>query len=154
MSPARTPLKAVTPGSVKVLMLVEAGIIGFLSYWVLSEYTYNAFFRSYVDQILFNHITAYSAVLGLGIGLAGSATAAMLYRNLQNAKRRLETVVAPKIRGAVDKILPSLPSIDAIGKQVVPTEQVASNPENQPPTSTVTAIVPVPLKNEQNKNSD
>lgn len=134
-------------------MLIEAGIIGFLSYWVLSEYTYNAFFRSYADQILFNHITTYSAVLGLGIGLAGSATAAMLYRNLQNAKRRLETVVAPKIRGAVDKMLPSMPGVDAIAQQFGPTEPILSNPQNQSPTSTVTVIVPVPQKNEQNEKS-
>ena len=154
MSPARTPLKAVTPGSVKVLMLVEAGIIGFLSYWVFSEYTYNAFFRSYADQILFNHITTYSALLGLGIGLAGSATAAMLYRNLQNAKRRLETVVAPKIRGAVDKILPSLPSVDAIAQQVVPSEPVVTNPQKQSSPSSVTAIVLVPQKNEQIEKSN
>ena len=153
MSPSRTPLKAVTPGSVKVLMLVEAGIIGFLSYWVASEYTYNAFFRSYADQIVFNHITTYSAVLGLGIGLSGSAVAAMLYRNLQNAKRRLETVVAPKIRGAVDKIIPSLPSADAIVQQVVPYRPVVSDPQNQSATSGVTAIVLVPHKNEQNEKS-
>ena len=154
MSPARTPLKAVTPGSVKVLMLVEAGIIGFLSYWVLSEYAYNAFFRSYADQILFNHITTYSAVLGLGIGLSGSAVAAMLYRNLQQAKRRLETVMVPKIRGAVDKILPSMPIVDTIAKQAVPPEPVVSNSQNQSPMSPVTAIVPVLQKNEQTKKPD
>ena len=135
-------------------MLVEAGIIGFLSYWVLSEYSYNAFFRSYADQILFNHITTYSAVLGLGIGLSGSAAAAMLYRNLQQAKRRLETVMVPKIRGAVDKILPSMPTIDTIAKQAVPPEPVVTSSQNQSPTSTVTAIVPVLQNNEQTKKSD
>lgn len=154
MSPAKTHLKAVTPGSVKALMLVEAGIIVFLSYWVASEYTYNAFFRSYADQIIFNHITTYSAVLGLGIGLSGSAVAALLYRNLQHAKRRLETAVAPKIRGAVDKILPSLPNTDAIAQQVVPPEAVVSSLQNQSATSPMTAIVLVPQKNDQKKSSN
>ncbi len=93
-------------------MMVEAGIIGVLSYWVLSEYTYNAYFRVYADQVLLSHVTTYSAVLGLGIGLAGSAVAAMLYKNLQHAKNRLETVVAPKIRGAIDKVMSNVPTVE------------------------------------------
>ncbi len=113
MRTSKTLQKAVTPSSVKILMIVEAGIIGFLCYWVLNEYTYNAYFRVYADQVLLSHVTTYSAILGLGIGLAGSAAAAVLYKNLQHAKYRLETVVAPKIRGAVDKVMPGVPGVDA-----------------------------------------
>lgn len=140
-------MKGITPGSVKVLMLVEAGIIGFLSYWVLSEYVYNAFFRSYADQILTNHVTTYSAVLGLGIGLAGSATAAVLYKNLQSAKRRLETVVTPKFRGAVNKLKPTIPSAEASPTTGLAVESSAS--ANSTQVSQVTAIVPVPAVKEQ-----
>lgn len=93
-------------------MLIEAGIVGFLGYWIGSEYVFNAYFHDYVDQLLGAHGTTFTAALGLGIGLAGSAIAATLYRNLQHAKSRLETITAPKIRGAVEKILSSLPIVE------------------------------------------
>lgn len=153
MRPTKAPMKAVTPGSVKVLMLVEAGIIGFLAYWILSEYIYNAYFRTYIDQILLGHVTTFTAALGLGIGLAGSAVAAASYRNLQRAKNRLETIVAPKIKGAVDKILSGLPALD---------EPLSMGPKRElsPPQTTVTlttlamtAIVPVPPQVDQKKSS-
>lgn len=106
------PRRAVTPGSVKILMLVEVGVICFLSFWVTSEYFYNAYFRSYIDQILIQHITTYTAAFGLGIGLAGTAVAAMFYKNLQRAKIHLESVTAPRIRGAVEKALSGIPGGD------------------------------------------
>jgi hypothetical protein len=151
LSPARSSQKAVTPGSVKVFMLVEAGIIGFLSYWVMSEYVFNAYFHGYVDQVLLSHGTTYTAVLGLGIGLAGSAVAATLYKNLQHAKRSLETVAAPRIRGAVEKMLSNLPGTDAH-----PTTSAAEHSLPQPQASEpppVTAIVPVPEPIEPKKAS-
>jgi hypothetical protein len=132
-------------------MLVEAGMIGFLSYWIMSEYVFNAYFHGYVDQVLLSHGTTYTAALGLGIGLAGSAVAATLYKNLQNAKRRLETAAAPRIRGAVEKMLSNLP-----GAEVHPTtSSVEPNlplpqPSESPP---VTAIVPVPEPIEPKKGS-
>jgi hypothetical protein len=112
LSPARSPVKPVTPSSVKILMLVEAGVIGFLTFWIVNEYVFNAYFHDYVDQLLGAHGTTLTAALGLGIGLAGSAIAATLYRNLQHAKYRLETIAAPKIRGAVEKILATLPTVE------------------------------------------
>ena len=153
MSPSRTALKAVTPGSVKVLMLVEAGIIGFLSYWVSNEYAYNAFLRTYVDQIFVGHITTYSAVIGLGIGLAGSASAAILYKNLQHAKKRLETLVTPKIRGAVEKLVPSISGADP-GSQAAATIVPMSSLQTGPVPSPVTAIVPVPSQTVEKKESN
>lgn len=143
MSPAKTQPKPITPGSVKMLMLVEAGIIGFLTYWVLSEYSYNAYFRVYANDAIVSHITTYSAVLGLGIGLAGSATAAILYTNLQRAKRRLETIAGPRIRGAVKKAVPSLPTGDFLptgGPGIENSGSSSSLPlPVQPSTSTSTA---------------
>ena len=112
MSPAKPVLKAVTPGSVKALMLVEAGIIGFLGYWIGSEYVYNAFFQTYLNEAVLSHFATYTAALGIGIGLAGSLVAATFYRNLRRARRLVDTIAVPKFRNAVDKILSGIPSLD------------------------------------------
>lgn len=148
LSPARSPIKPVTPSSVKILMLFEAGVIGFLAYWIFSEYVFNAYFRDYVDQLIGTHGTTLTAALGLGIGLAGSAVAATLYRNLQHAKSRLETIGAPKIRGAVEKILSSLPTVEEHQRislpKVVPSSPVASSPPSQ-----ITSPAPVSLEKEE-----
>lgn len=93
-------------------MLVEAGVIGFLSFWLLNEYFYNAYFRTYLGLQWLANAAAYSSITGIAIGLTGVAIAATLYRNLRNAKRRLETVATPRIKGAVDKLLSSLPTLD------------------------------------------
>src|SRR5256886_7216280 len=90
----------------------RGGIVGFLGYWIVSEYVFNAYFHDYVDQLLGAHGTTFTAAVGLGIGLAGSAIAATLYRNFQHAKSRLGTITAPKIRGAVERILSSLPTVE------------------------------------------
>jgi hypothetical protein len=153
LSPARSTVKPVTPSSVKVMMLVEAGVIGFLTYWIVSEYVFNAYFHDYVDQLLGTHITTFTAALGLGIGLAGSAIAATLYRNLQHAKYRLETVAAPKIRGAVEKILSGLPTLDELQRPKV-TRDSAVSPTALLPASQVIPPVPVSPENEQNKLDD
>src|SRR5437879_6709378 len=93
-------------------MLIEAAVVAFLAYWIFSEYVFNAYFHDYVDQLLGTRGTTFTAAIGLGIGLAGSAIAVTLYRNLQHARSRLETIAAPKIRGAVEKILSSLPAVE------------------------------------------
>jgi hypothetical protein len=130
-------------------MIVEAGVIGFLAYWIVSEYIFNAYFHDYVEQLLGAHGTTFAA-LGLGIGLAGSAIAATFYRNLQHAKSRLETITAPKIRGAVEKILSSLPTVEesqraSVVKVVSPsTMTLASSSAETPP-------VPVLSENQQKK---
>lgn len=152
MSPARSSIKPVTPGSVKILMVVEAGIIGFLAYWIVNEYVFNAYFHDYVDQLFGTHVTTLTAALGLGIGLAGSAIAATLYRNLQHAKYRLETIAAPKIRGAVEKILSSLPTVEesqraGVSKAAAPSSITSSS------TRGITAITVLPDA-EQKKPED
>jgi hypothetical protein len=133
-------------------MMVEAGIIGFLSYWIMSEYTYNAYFRGYADQILVSHVTTYTAILGLGIGLAGSAFAATLYKNLQSAKRQLETVAAPRIRGAVEKVISSLPGNEAHSAMIA-AESNTPQPELAE-SSPVAATVPASEPSELKKDSD
>ena len=150
LSPARSPVKPVTPSSVKVLRMVEASIIGFLGYWIVSEYVFNAYFHDYVDQLLGTHGTTFTAALGLGIGLAGSAIAATLYRNLQHAKNRLETITAPKIRGAVEKILSSLPTVEEHQRISVP-RALPSSPVASPPPSQVTSPAPGSLEKEEQK---
>ena len=153
MSPARSPIKPVTPSSVKILMVVEAAVVAFLAYWIFSEYMFNAYFHDYVDQLLGTHGTTFTAAIGLGIGLAGSAVAATLYRNLQHAKSRLETIATPKIRGAVEVILASLPTVEespraSVARVTVPSAITLSS------SSPEAAPVPAISENEQKKPSD
>src|SRR5438132_4520711 len=89
-------------------MLIEAAVVAFLAYWIFSEYVFNAYFHDYVDQLLGTRGTTFTAAIGLGIGLAVSAIAVTLYRNLQHAKSRLEMIAVPLISGAVEKILSGL----------------------------------------------
>ncbi len=146
-------MKPVTPSSVKILMVLEAAVVAFLAYWIFSEYVFNAYFHDYVDQLLGTHGTTFTAALGLGIGLAGSAIAATLYRNLQHAKSRLETIATPKIRGAVEKILSSLPAVEesqraSVARVTVPSAMTLSS------SSPGAAPVPALPENEQKKLSD
>jgi len=137
MSPSRTVQKAVTPDSVKSLMIIEAIVIAFFSFWLANEYVYNVFFRIYVNSIFIEHFTTYTIVLGLGIGLAGTAAAATLYKNLREAKVRLESV-APKIRGSVEKMLAAVPTMETQG--AVPT--ISSVSVSQPASGASTTIGP------------
>jgi hypothetical protein len=120
-------------------MIIEAIVIAFFSFWLAKEYVYNVFFRIYVNSIFVEHFTTYTIALGLGIGLAGTAAAATLYKNLREAKVRLESV-APKIRGSVEKMLASVPTMEA--QAVVPP--ISSLPISQPaPGATATTSAPI-----------
>src|SRR2546425_3213370 len=134
-------------------MVLEAAVVAFLAYWIASEYVFNAYFHDNVDQLLGTHGTTFTAALGLGIGLAGSAIAATLYRNLQHAKSRLETIATPKIRGAVEKILSSLPTVEESQRASV-VKAVAPPMMPLAPSSSGTAPVPGLPENEQKKLSD
>ena len=134
-------------------MVLEASVIGFLAYWILSEYVFNAYFHDYVDQLLGNHVTTFTAALGLGIGLTGSAIAATLYRNLKHAKSQLETMAAPKIRGAIEKILSTLPSVEEHQRATV-AKVSAPSLMTQPSSSPGTAPIQVSPENEQKKLGD
>jgi hypothetical protein len=129
MSPSRTVQRSVTPDSVKALMIIEAIIIAFFSFWLANEYVYNVYFRIYVSGAFVQNLTTYTIALGLGIGLAGTAVAAALYKNLREAKVKLESV-APRIRGSVEKMLGSVSTME-----VTPTI---------PPINPVTVTQPAP----------
>jgi len=134
-------------------MVLEAAVVAFLAYWIFSEYVFNAYFHDYVDQLLGTHGTTFTAALGLAIGLAGSAIAATLYRNLQHAKSRLETTATPKIRGAIEKILASLPTVEesqraSVARVNAPSAMTLSS------SSPGAALVPALPENEQKKLSD
>jgi hypothetical protein len=134
-------------------MVVEAAVVAFLAYWIVSEYVFNAYFHDYVDQLLGTHGTTFTAALGLGIGLAGSAVAATLYRNLQHAKSRLETIATPRIRGAVEKILASLPTVEE--SQRVSVARVTAHSAMTLSSSSPGAAPPSALpEDEQKKPSD
>ncbi len=89
-------------------MIIEAIVIAFFSFWLANEYVYNVYFRIYVNSVnsvFIEHFTTYTIALGLGIGLAGTAAAATLYKKLREARLKLE-FVAPKIRGSLEQISP------------------------------------------------
>jgi hypothetical protein len=127
MSPSRTVQRSVTPDSVKALMIIEAIVIAFFSFWLANEYVYNVYFQIYVNSVFVEHFTTYTIALGLGIGLAGTAAAATLYKNLRDAKVKLESV-APKIRGSVEKVLATIPSMEP---------QATIPPINNAPVATI-----------------
>jgi len=121
-------------------MIIEAIVIAFFSFWLANEYVYNVFFRIYVNSIFVEHFTTYTIALGLGIGLAGTAAAATLYKNLRDAKMKLESV-GPRIRGSVERMLAGVTTMEAQG--VVPP--ISSVPVSQPaPGDASTTVAPVP----------
>jgi len=153
LSTTRGPREAVTPYSVKVLMLVEAGIIAFLGYWLMSEYVYDVSFHSYVDQALLSHITWYTAMLGLGVSMSCSGAVVVCYKILRNAKHGLETINVPRVRGGFDNLSTGLHSGDARSPSSVTVEPKASDAPAPSTSSAVKAIVPVPEKSETKKDA-
>jgi hypothetical protein len=141
MSPSRTVQRSVTPDSVKALMIIEAIVIAFFSFWLANEYVYNVYFHIYVNSVFIEHFTTYTIALGLGIGLAGTAAAATLYKNLREAKVKLESV-APKIRGSVEKMLASVPSIEP--QTVVTPVSYLPVATTQPAQEATTTLSPIP----------
>lgn len=141
MPSSKTVLEAVTPDSVKALIVIEAIVISFFSFWLTNEYVYNVYFRIYIDSVFVQHLTSYTIAIGLGIGLAGTAVAAALFKTMREAKVKLESV-APKIRGSVEKLLTSVPTLDAKGPSdpsgpVTVVAQAEANP------TTDSSLVPV-----------
>jgi len=143
MSPSRTVQRSVTPDSVKALMIIEAIVIAFFSFWLANEYVYNVYFRIYVNSVnsvFIEHFTTYTIALGLGIGLAGTAAAATLYKKLREARLKLE-FVAPKIRGSLEQILASLPSMEL--QTVIPPMSNAPVVTTQPALEATTTVNPI-----------
>jgi len=134
-------------------MLVEAGIIAFLGYWLMSEYVYDVSFHSYVDQALLSHVTWYTAILGLGIWMACSVAAVVCYKILRSTKHGLETTHVPRFRGRFGKLSTGLPIDGSRTPSIVTIEPKASEAPPPSTSSTVTAIVPVPEKSETKKDA-
>jgi hypothetical protein len=121
-------------------MIIEAIVIAFFSFWLANEYIYNVYFRVYVNIAFVDHFTTYTIALGLGIGLAGTAAAAALYKNLREAKVKLESVT-PRIRGSIEKMLAGIPGLE--GKSAIPS--ISPVPVSQPALeSPGTTFIPVP----------
>ena len=150
MPTTKTVLKSVTPGSVKALMIVEAIVIAYFSFWLANEYVYNVYFRINVDSVFVEHLTSYTIAIGLGIGLAGTAVAAALYRIMRETKVKLESV-APKIRGSVEKPLTGILTIDAKGLGSPSSVALVAQSESNPGTPTAAIIVSRPSVSEEKK---
>lgn len=150
MPPSKTVLKAVTPGSVKALIIVEAIVIAFFSFWLANEYVYNVYFRIDVNSVFIEHLTAYTIALGLGIGLAGTAVAAALYKTMQEAKEKIENV-APKIKGVVEKILSNAPVLETRASQVTIANAQATLPATSTAIIEITQPAPIQLSTEEKK---
>ncbi len=147
----KSTLKPVTPESVRALMLIEAVVIGFLFFWLSNEYVNNAFYRTYLNSVLVEHLTTYTIAFGLGIGLAGTAVAATLWKFLRDAKLRLETV-APRIKGSVEKVLAGLPSIEP-KTQVPPATPVQTGSQVQGTIPSLAVASPATQPGQEKKKS-
>ncbi len=121
-------------------MIIEAIVIAFFSFWLANEYVYNVYFRIYVNSVFIEHFTTYTIALGLGIGLAGTAAAATLYKKLREARLKLE-FVAPKIRGSLEQMLASLPSMEP--QAVIPPISNAHVVTTQPALEATTTVSPI-----------
>lgn len=142
MPSSKTVLKSVTPDSVKALMIIEAIVIAFFSFSLANEYVYNVYFRIYVDSVFLQHLTSYTIAIGLGIGLAGTAVAAALYKTMHEARIKLEAV-APKIRGSVEKLLTTVPTTAAKSPSALTSPgTITVQPET--PSASSAPLVPIP----------
>lgn len=134
-------------------MIIELGINAFFVYWIYSEYLNNVYFKIYVDNMIVAHLTTYTAALGLGIGLTGSAIAATLYHNLKHAKNRLETLANTKLKPSVQKIIANIPSLESNPQ---PTAIVSSAPASNVPAAqsapVQTPMHVLPVKQEEKPN--
>ena len=109
MTPSKTAQRPVTPESVKTLMVLEALVAGFLGFWLYSEYLNNLYFQAYVNTAFLQHITTYAMVISIAIGLTGSLATASLWRNLRQARLRLETATPSKMKRTVEKVPSDVP---------------------------------------------
>ncbi len=112
MTPSRTVQRPVTPDSVKTLMVLEALVAGFLGFWLYSEYLNNLYFQAYVNTAFLQHITTYAMAISIAIGLTGSLATASLWRNLRQARLRLETATPSKMKRTVEKVPLNVPLLD------------------------------------------
>ena len=112
MSPSKASVKPFTPGSVKGLMILEAAVLAFLGGWLGNEYMHNIYMQLAFNSLIGAHLTTYTMLIGLAIGLGGTVTAFTLWKNLREAKYKLEHISSPRLRGSVKKALSALPTMD------------------------------------------
>lgn len=126
LAPAKSAQRAMTPTSVRALMVIEAGAIVFLGYWLYSEYSYNAYFQDYFDTAILRQLGTYAVLSGLSLGLTASFATVALWKSLHRARMRLATLPSPKIKGSVERLHSTIPSHD----EPLPSlpETVTANP--------------------------
>jgi hypothetical protein len=93
-------------------MILEAAVLAFLAAWLTNEYMNNIYMQLYVNSLIGSHLTTYTMLIGLFIGLGGTVTAFTLWKNLRQARVKLEHVNSPHLRGSIRKALSVLPTMD------------------------------------------
>ena len=105
--------------------------------------------------MLVAHVTTYTAALGLIIGLAGSAIAATLYRNLKHARTRLERLAETKLKPSMQKVIEKIPTLEVRTQNPATTTSVtaATLPNQQQETTTSSSgkytVIPAPSEQGQ-----
>ncbi len=92
MAPEKESLRPETPGSLKVLIIIETFAALFLGFWIYSEYVSNLYFQSYANAYL-QYLATYVPMLGLSIGVAGLTAVALILRGLRQTKPQVKTDV-------------------------------------------------------------
>jgi len=159
LSPSKAPVKPVTPESVKGLMVIEAVVLGFLSFWMVDEYMHNVYLQQYANGAILGHLTTYTIVIGVAIGLASTFAIFTLWRNLKETRNKLERVTPPpRLKAPVRHVLSSLPTMDEdtplspaahpsveMDKETkeaqAPTPENLHPPENQPKPASASAAL-------------
>jgi hypothetical protein len=158
LSPSKSNVKPFTPSSVKGLMILEAAVLAFLGIWLTNEYMNNIYMQLYWNSLIGANATTYTMATGLAIGLGGTVTAFTLWKNLREARYKLEHITSPRLRGSVKQVLSMLPTMDeeysptpkhATVKHAQATFTSSTPPQNtsqeQPhPIQTVPPTAPLP----------
>src|SRR2546427_9740338 len=110
--PSRTSMKPFARSSIKALTLLEAAVLAFLGIWLTNEYMNNIYMQLYWNSLIGTHLTTYTIIIGLAIGLGGTVTAFTLWKNLREARYKLEHITSPRLRGSVKQVLSMLPTMD------------------------------------------
>jgi len=140
-------------------MILEAAVLAFLGIWLGNEYMHNIYMQLAFNSLIGAHLTTYTMLIGLVIGLGGTVTAFTLWKNLREARYKLEHISSPHLRGSVKKALSALPTMDeetAIERRLSPTATMArisqkpTSPAQNQPTNPTTQPLP-PIQDPQNK---
>ena len=116
-------------------MIVQGLILAFLGAWLANEYMNNIYMQLYFNSVIGAHLITYTMLIGLVIGLGGTATAFTLWKNLRETRVKLEHISSPRLRGSVRKALSVLPTMD---------EETALEPRHSPSERSSTAIIHTP----------